>query len=100
MKLCSAEDSILACTDAFDWRGKIWIFVELMDGGALTDMVVENAGKLNEDVCAYILRQVLYGLDFLHSKSIIHRDIKSDNILFNRDGDIKLADFGYATQLT
>jgi serine/threonine protein kinase len=56
MKLCSAEDSILACTDAYDWKGKIWIFVELMDGGALTDMVVEYAGKLPENICAYILR--------------------------------------------
>ena len=56
MKICSAEDSILACTDAYDWKGKIWIFVELMDGGALTDMVVEYAGKLPENICVYILR--------------------------------------------
>lgn len=100
MNLCGAEDRILACVDSYEWKGKIWIFVELMDGGALTDMVVENAGKLTEEICAYILRETLYGLDFLHSKSIIHRDIKSDNILFNTEGDIKLADFGYATQLT
>lgn len=68
-----------------------------MDGGAITDLVIESNELIPEKVCAYILRQVLFGMDFLHSKSIIHRDIKSDNILFNTDGEIKLADFGYAT---
>ena len=68
-----------------------------MDGGALTDMICDGYEIIPEKVCAYILKQVLLGLDFLHSKSIIHRDIKSDNILFTSDGQIKLADFGYAT---
>ena len=71
-----------------------------MDGGSLTNFVNENAESLPENVCAYILRQVLSGLDFLHSKGIIHRDLKSDNILYNHKGEIKLADFGFATQMT
>lgn len=39
-------------------------------------------------------------LAYLHSRHIIHRDIKSDNLLLSRNGDIKLGDFGYAAQLT
>ena len=43
---------------------------------------------------------MLLGLKYLHDRHILHRDIKSDNILVSFDGAIKLADFGYATQLT
>ena len=49
---------------------------------------------------AYILSQILQGLYHLHSKKLIHRDLKSDNILVNTKGEIKIADFGFAAQLT
>ncbi|XP_063039227.1 serine/threonine-protein kinase PAK 1-like isoform X3 [Melospiza melodia melodia] len=45
-------------------------------------------------------QQCLQGLDFLHANDVIHRDVKSDNILLRTDGSVKLADFGLATQLT
>lgn len=98
--MCQDEDSIIKCIDAYDFKERLWVFLELMDVGALTNMLEERRGNIDEKLCAYILRRALEGLDYLHSKGIVHRDIKSDNILVNTAGDIKLADFGYATQLT
>ena len=95
--LCKKENNIIQCCDAYDYDGKLWIIMDLMDIGACTDMLIECANYITENVCAYILREVLIGLQYLHSNSIVHRDIKSDNILINSQGDIKVADFGYST---
>lgn len=100
MLMCSSEDSILKCIDAYDHRERLWVFLELMDVGALTEILEAKRGNIDEKVCAYILKRTLEGLYFLHQRGIVHRDIKSDNILVNTQGDVKLADFGYATQLT
>jgi serine/threonine protein kinase len=67
-----------------------------MDCGSLTDYVKYGNEYLTEEVCSFILLQTVRGLAILHSKNIMHRDIKSDNILVNSKGDIKLCDFGYS----
>ena len=100
MMLCKSNFGIIKCVDAYDYFEKLWIFLELMDIGAITECLQDMRGNIKENVCKYILHQALEGVYFLHSRGILHRDIKSDNILVNTDGEIKLADFGYATQLT
>lgn len=97
--MCKGEESILKCIDAYDYRERLWVFLEMMDLGALTYLVEEKRGNIDEKVSAYILRKILEAVTYLHSKGIVHRDIKSDNILINKQGDIKIADFGFATQL-
>lgn len=49
---------------------------------------------------AYIIREILRGLDCIHRYRQLHRDLKSDNILIGENGDIKIGDFGYALQFT
>ena len=100
MRHCRQDDGILQCYDAFDYGSKLWVIMELMDLGAFTPYCEDKNIKIDEKVIAYIMRKCLEGLLFLHQRGIVHRDIKSDNILLNSKGDIKLADFGYATQLT
>lgn len=77
------------------------VVLEYMDGGSLTQVLelFPNV-MLTEPQMAYILTETLKALGFLHSLRRIHRDIKSDNILLTLDGRIKLADFGFAAQLT
>ena len=52
--------------------------------------------QIDESVIAYLLSQILRGLEIMHRKNRIHRDIKSDNILISRNGEVKIGDFGYA----
>lgn len=100
MSLCQNEN-IIKYHDGYLFKEKFWIFLEYMNLGSLTDVIDSGIYKtFNENIIQYIVYQILNGLNYLHKRFIIHRDIKSDNVLINFDGDIKVADFGYAAQLT
>ncbi|KAL9822678.1 serine/threonine-protein kinase PAK 2-like [Geothlypis trichas] len=76
---------------------EFFLVMEYMDGGTLSDVTSKTC--LSEDETAAISWECLQGLYFLHPNHVIHRDVKSDNILL-RTGCVKLADFGLSTQLT
>ncbi|KAJ1914301.1 Protein kinase [Mycoemilia scoparia] len=76
----------------------LWVVMEYMEGGALTD-IIDNM-DINEKQMATICREVCRGLHHLHKQSIIHRDIKSDNVLLDIDGNVKITDFGFCAKLS
>ncbi|NXR20529.1 PAK3 kinase, partial [Cinclus mexicanus] len=90
--------NIVTCLDSYLVDGELWLVMELMDGGTLSDVL--RAVYLEEGQIGAVCRECLQGLHFLHSRQVIHRDIKSGNVLVGMDGSVKLADFGLCAQLS
>ncbi|XP_074772265.1 serine/threonine-protein kinase 10 isoform X2 [Athene noctua] len=74
------------------------IMIEFCPGGAVDATMLELDRGLTEPQIQVICRQMLEALHYLHSKKIIHRDLKAGNVLLTQDGDIKLADFGVSAK--
>eukprot|EP01114_Cavostelium_apophysatum_P018583 TRINITY_DN577_c0_g2_i4.p1 TRINITY_DN577_c0_g2~~TRINITY_DN577_c0_g2_i4.p1 ORF type:complete len:452 (+),score=111.48 TRINITY_DN577_c0_g2_i4:176-1357(+) len=100
MKRCRHEN-IVDFIDAYKVGKFIWVAMEFMGLGSITD-ILDHFGTLpmNEPQIAAVCLATLRGLACIHTSHKIHRDIKSDNILVSDNGIIKIADFGFAAQLT
>ncbi|XP_026743472.1 mitogen-activated protein kinase kinase kinase kinase 5 isoform X1 [Trichoplusia ni] len=98
MKDCR-HPNIVAYYGSYLRRDKLWISMEYCGGGSLQDIYHET-GPLSELQIAYMCRETLTGLSYLHSMGKMHRDIKGANILLTECGDVKLADFGVSAQIT
>lgn len=97
----SRHKNIVNFLDAFlrNNNSELWVVMEFMEGGALTD-VIDNNPTITEDQISTICLETCRGLHHLHSQKIIHRDIKSDNVLLDARGNVKITDFGFCAKLT
>ncbi|KIW97317.1 uncharacterized protein Z519_02709 [Cladophialophora bantiana CBS 173.52] len=97
----SKHPNIVNFLDSFlqEQNNELWVVMEFMEGGALTD-IIDNNPVITEDQIATICYETCKGLAHLHSQDIIHRDIKSDNVLLDRVGNVKITDFGFCAKLT
>nr|XP_020450578.1 mitogen-activated protein kinase kinase kinase kinase 2 isoform X2 [Monopterus albus] len=98
MKECKHKN-IVAFFGSYHRNTKLWICMEYCGGGSLQD-IYHVTGPLKEKQIAYVCRETLQGLYHLHETGKMHRDIKGANILLTERGDVKLADFGVAAEIS
>jgi serine/threonine protein kinase len=98
----SVHTNVIKCTDCFLCEGELWVIMEYIDFGCLTDVLDQypKGLQLTEAQIAFLCSHTLRALEYIHNQGIIHRDVKTDNILLGMDGRVKLADFGSAARLT
>lgn len=73
---------------------QLWLVMEYCGAGSVTDLVKSTKGQsLKEEWIAYISREILRGLSYLHSNKVIHRDIKGQNVLLTDNAEVKLGVF-------
>uniref|UniRef100_A0A8C7ZE09 non-specific serine/threonine protein kinase n=1 Tax=Oryzias sinensis TaxID=183150 RepID=A0A8C7ZE09_9TELE len=98
MKECKHKN-IVAYFGSYHRNTKLWICMEYCGGGSLQD-IYQVTGPLKEKQIAFMCRETLQGLYHLHETGKMHRDIKGANILLTERGDVKLADFGVAVEIS
>ena len=87
--------NVTAFRDVVETAGHLHFILEYIDSGSLAGLI-SKYGILSEKLCTVYLKQVLLGLAYLHENGVCHRDIKSNNLLINNSGVIKVSDFGIA----
>ncbi len=107
--------NIIKLIEVHETTQYIYLVMELCNGGGLSDCLEDHMKKnkkpFSEEIVQYLMRQIVSGLNYLHKKNILHRDIKLDNILVNFDDEedrknrnmmkakVKIIDFGFARHL-
>ncbi|KAI8539399.1 hypothetical protein RHMOL_Rhmol09G0180100 [Rhododendron molle] len=99
LQQCS-HPNVVRYLGSYQGEEYLWIVMEYCGGGSVADLMNNTDEPLEEIQIAYICREALKGLSYLHSIFKVHRDIKGGNILLTEQGEVKLGDFGVAAQLT
>eukprot|EP01127_Copromyxa_protea_P015966 TRINITY_DN467_c0_g1_i1.p1 TRINITY_DN467_c0_g1~~TRINITY_DN467_c0_g1_i1.p1 ORF type:complete len:621 (+),score=113.01 TRINITY_DN467_c0_g1_i1:46-1908(+) len=94
---CSNHPNIVNFYESYEINGEVWIVTEFLEGGTL-DLAIK-VHRFNEQHIAYVAREILKGVSYLHSQNYVHRDLKSANVMMSISGEIKIIDFGLCCDL-
>lgn len=89
----SCHSNIVEYIDSLLLEDELWIVMECMEGGTLTDIIQVAVAPMSEGQIAAVSREVARGLKYLHKQNIIHRNLRSGNILLGMDGGVKLSGY-------
>mmetsp|Transcript_30020 Transcript_30020/g.78758 ORF Transcript_30020/g.78758 Transcript_30020/m.78758 type:complete len:513 (-) Transcript_30020:2725-4263(-) len=90
------HDNLVNLLEVFRRKKRLYLVFEYVDHTLLDDLEVNELYGLSTGTVRQYLWQIITGVDFCHSKNIIHRDVKPENILVSKEGIVKLCDFGFA----
>lgn len=92
------EETIVVKSNGQTYKTILTIVEEFAEGGELFDYIAYG-GYFKEEFARFFFKQLIRGLEYMHSQGIVHRDLKPDNILLDRNFNLKIADFGFAAPL-
>ena len=92
------HENIVKSYECFIHDNELWIILEFVYGFSLTDL--RSFVYLTESEIATIVKGVLEAFKDIHSRGLVHRDVKTNNVMFATDGSVKLLDFGFCTKVT
>lgn len=98
------HEFVVELIGAYAWQGEMWMVMEYLEGGSLADAVAviytaRNRG-FDEPFAAYAAVSCLKALEYIHSKNLVHRDLKSANFVFTNDARVKIIDFGLCRDIS
>ena len=97
--MCALDHPNIVCLEeVYEGDSELYLTQELCTGGDLFDRLEEQTNEsYTEEQCARLIRQIISSVSYLHSKNVIHRDLKLENFLFQdetNDSELKMIDFG------
>ncbi|KAH0465956.1 hypothetical protein IEQ34_006059 [Dendrobium chrysotoxum] len=94
MKLIK-HPNVIRLQEVMGSKSKIFIVLEYATGGELFNNIV-NHGRMGEVEARRYFHQLIYAIDFCHSRGVYHRDLKLENLLVDASGNLKVSDFGFS----
>eukprot|EP01132_Coremiostelium_polycephalum_P007975 gene7975-9809_t len=93
MKYCN-HPNLVKFLCSYQKNDELWLIMEFMEGGTLREAI--SSFNFCEEKIAFICREILQGISYMHKNGLCHRDLKSSNIMISMKGEIKIIDFGLA----